>query len=216
MAIINNQLGDRALVSTGRRGSFRSSQGSESRTDTFKLQWLTIQSSGRRRATPAPRSIQWHNRTGSGQSRPARCYPPSLGPATRGLSFWLFGARGADSDWPARAARVVLNYLQICPLSSVAKRNPVSYLYNRRAGTVVWMPHARAYRNRCIGRGYFGPTLQSTRSGSNYCIPTGHRCHRLRFSWGPHMVGWRRDVRNRGISTIGLLCCEPSTNVVAW
>jgi hypothetical protein len=46
---------NRALVSTGRRGSFRSSQGSESGADTFKLQWLTIQSSGRGRAMLAPR-----------------------------------------------------------------------------------------------------------------------------------------------------------------
>jgi hypothetical protein len=206
MAIINNQLGDRALVSTGRRGSFRSSQGSESRTDTFKLQWLTIQSSGRRRATPAPRSIQWHNRTGSGQSRPARCYPPSLGPATRGLSFWLFGARGADSDWPARAARVVLNYLKICPLSSVAKRKPVSSLYYRRAGAFVWMPYARAYCDRRIGRGYFGSALQCAFSGSGDRTLAGHRCHQPSH----------RGVRNRGISTIGLLCYEPFTNVVAW
>jgi hypothetical protein len=90
----NNQLGDRALVSTGRRGSFRASQGSEGRTDTFKLQWLTIQSSGRGRATLARRDLLGRIELPQDSQR--------LPPFVRSLS--------------------------------VAKRNPVSYLYNRRAG----------------------------------------------------------------------------------
>jgi hypothetical protein len=85
MAIIIISFGDRALISTGRRGSFRSSQGSESRTDTFKLQWLTIQSS--ERATLAPRSAHVAEFNCAGFPLPGGARAPKLAPSL-GASFW--------------------------------------------------------------------------------------------------------------------------------